>query len=238
MQKIICIYKLNFKGTDKVYIGQSSDFVTRIHSHLTLLKNGKSPKKLQEAFNIYGVPIPEILIECSIEELDDLEEQAIEVYDSVNNGFNTMYSFGHRSTLKGELAGNAKYSNQQVIEAFSLLVYSDYSHKEITNITGISRGALSDISRGATHVWLKDDFPEDYVKLISKKGVRRSDSINRVLGAEARGIVYPTIISPEGIEYNVKALRQFCREHNLNHGPVGTILRQGWGQHKGWKVKS
>jgi hypothetical protein len=236
MQKISCIYKISFSGTDKVYIGQTTDYNIRCSSHLTCMKAGKSPKRLQAAYDEYGVPQFSIIIECDAEELDSLEEEAIQVYDAIDNGFNTFSKFGHRTLLKGEKTGNSKYSNDQIEEVFGLLVNTDLHHREITEITGISRGTIADISGGIGHTWLAEKYPQEYKILLDKKLVRRVNSICRTLGAAGKNITYPKVLSPEGVVYTVTALRQFCREHNLNHGSLGTILRQGWGQHKGWKV--
>lgn len=227
------IYILKFKGTDKVYVGQSTDIELRYRMHKTTLKNNKSSKKLQEAYDCYGMPVLEIIAECSIEELDILENQAIEIYDSVNNGFNTMSESGHRTILKGDMAGNSKYSNELVEEVFEYLVDNNLTHAEIIDITGISRGALADISSGISHKWLQEKYPAKYTKLIQLKGTTRKASKNN---ATTKGIVYPKIMSPDGIVYNIESLRGFCKQHNLNHGALGEVLRGFRKQHKGWKV--
>lgn len=226
------IYLLEFNNTDKVYIGQSKDLDTRARTHFTKLKNGKSSEKLLTAFKLYGMPKFKIILECSIDELDSNELAAIEVYDSINNGFNTVLGTGYRSELCGENAGNAKYTNDNIELAFNLLI-DGYLHSDITNITGISRGALSDISSGKSHRWLKDKFPEKYNKLEelmhSRRFLRRT--------AEAQNKVYPPIVSPEGTVYNVKSIRGFAREHGLNYSSLGRVLRRQAKEHKGWKLQ-
>ena len=47
------IYQLVFKGTDKVYIGQSIDIEHRYKGHISCLQLGKGVSKLQNAYNIY-----------------------------------------------------------------------------------------------------------------------------------------------------------------------------------------
>ena len=230
------IYILRFNGTDSVYIGQSTNIELRYKSHCTSMRAGKSTTKLQDAYDTYGLPSIEVLLECLEEELDDNEDAAIEIFNSVKKGFNTMSSSGHRSALKGELAGNAKYSNKLIIAAFLELVYTNNTHIAIQNKYGISRGALSDISRGASHKWLKDEFPYEYDILESRKSGRRSASITNTLGGAKSLSKYPDVRSPDGTVYSVTLLRQFCREHNLNHGSFGTMLRSGKGSHKGWTI--
>ena len=230
------IYTLSFTGTDKVYIGQSIDIENRYKSHCTALRCGKSTTKLQEAFNTYGLPSLTILLECSIDELDTNEELAIEIYNSAEGGFNTMYSSGHRSTLRGELAGNSKYTNELIIAVFMELVCSSKTHAAIEKEYGISRGALGDISRGASHKWLRDAYPDEYNILLDKVKTRRSESLTSKLGGAKTINKYPSVLSPDGQIYQVVLLRAFCREHNLNHGSFGTMLRSGKGSHKGWTI--
>jgi predicted XRE-type DNA-binding protein len=225
------IYKLNFCGTNKVYIGQSIDIERRYISHKTSLKNQKSRKKLQQAYNEFGMPNLEILVECTVDELDSIEEEAIAIYDSVNNGFNAFKSFTNRQDLYGENAGNAKYSNDLIIEVFHYLVDNKLTHREIIEITGISRGALADVSSGASHSWLKNLYPAEYKLLLELKGTKRKVAKN------IKTTGYPQIISPDNIIYDIKpSLRGFCREHNLNHGSLGEVLRGHKKQYKGWKV--
>lgn len=228
------IYRLCFSGTHKVYIGQSKDIMLRYNIHKTNLRRNKSSKKLQDAYTHYGMPALDILVQCTENELDDLELEAIEIFDSVLNGFNTIDGSTYRSELKGQLAGNAKYSNEQVEEVFIYLVENKLTHREIMEITGISRGAISDISAGFTHRWLQEKYPEKYLDLLALKGYARKSVKNT---AQLHGKTYPQIISPEGVEFTISSLRGFCREHGLNHGSLGEVLRGYRASHKGWKVK-
>jgi hypothetical protein len=229
------IYKLNFNNTDKVYIGQSTNIELRYNIHRTTLKTGKGTRKLQEAYDSFGMPGIEILVECSVQELDSCEVEALEIFDSVKNGFNTREVATHRSELYGDLVGNSKYSNSQVEEVFMYLVANILTHKEITEITGMSRGAVSDISSGSTHVWLAKIHPVEYKKLMDLKGTNRRKN---KMTAKNKNKLYPLVISPQGIVYNVESLRGFCREHNLNHGSFGEMLRGHRTTCSGWKIIS
>lgn len=228
------IYLLQFEGTDKVYIGQSLNIELRYISHKTALRCGKGSEKLQKAYQQYGMPNLKILLECEEHELDINETEAINVYDSALNGFNTMSSFGHRSQLKGDKAGNAKYSNEVIEETFFYLVDNIMTHREITEITGVPRGTLADISCGNTHTWLKDKYPDLYNNLMLLKGSLRKTSKNT---SASRGIIYPDVLSPDGVVYKVEpSLRGFCKVHGLNHGSFGEVLR-GFRKHaQGWTL--
>jgi hypothetical protein len=229
------IYKLSFNGTDRVYIGQSNNIELRYNIHRTTLNCGKGTKKLQEAYNSFGMPDIEILVECSIEELDANEISAIEIFDSVKNGFNTREVATHRSNLYGDLAGNSKYTNAQIEEVFMYLVDNILTHREIIEITGVSKGVVSDISCGNTHMWLADVYPEKYKKLMELKGTNRR---RNKMTAKSRNKYYPQVVSPQGIFYTVESLRGFCREHNLNHGSFGEMLRGHKPNCSGWKISA
>lgn len=226
------IYILKFKNTDKVYVGQSKDIEQRWDSHRTSLRRGLSPYKLQEAYNEFGMPSLEILIDdCTIEELDTLEEEAFSIFDSINNGFNTMSNSGHSSTLYGDSCGNSKYPNELIEEIFHALVdFPELTHLQIEEVFGVSRSLISDISRLDTHRWLKIKYPDKYNKLelllANRRKTRRT--------AQSRGIIYPSIKSPDGNIYSVDSIRGFAREHNLNCHALGRVLRGQAQSHAGW----
>lgn len=230
------IYKLNFGNNEAFYIGQSLNIEQRYKSHCTSMRCGTSTKKLNSAFKSYGLPTLEILLECEEFELDSNETAAIEVFCADTLGLNTMSSHGHRSNLRGQSAGNAKYSNEIIEEAFNYLVFTDKTHKEIQEILGMSRGALADISSGAAHTWLKDKFPEEYSLLEAKKLNRRKTSIIKSKGGAKVMDKYPLLESPSGEVFQVTLLREFCRQHDLNHGSIGQVLRGKKQAYKGWKL--
>lgn len=168
------IYLLRFKGTEKVYIGQSLSIENRYTKHLNKMRKSESTIRLNEAYSTYGEPSIEVLETCIPTKLDELETLYIKRYDVINNGFNaydTVTSSGG-SPLPGELNGNSTYSDTQVIEAFNLLITNKYTHYEISEVTGVSHNVVSKISGGTAHKWLEEKYPEEYKLLISLKGKR------------------------------------------------------------------
>lgn len=227
----IGIYKLDFLRTQKVYIGQSVDIEHRFNTHLYKLGIGKASSKLQKAYDTYGTPSLDIICECSRDELNQEENNAISIWDSVENGFNTMLEAGYTSTLYGDLCGNSKYSNLDIIEVFNILVDSpSLTHADIESITGVSNAVINGISCLDTHSWLSREFPDRYKILIGHKETRRL--LRRT--AKSRGIIYPIVLSPEGIEYTVSSIRGFAREHGINYSSLGRVLRGQAKSHKGW----
>ena len=216
------IYILNFKGTDKVYIGQSKHIELRMIQHRSLFSTGTASKKLKNAYNIHGMPSISILTECTEDELDDLEYEAILLYDSVNSGFNTRTSPGGGSSLFGDLNGRSKYTNDQIIDAlFLLLSPTKLTYREIHSITGVPKATLVDITNGTAHKWLEKVFPEECLLLKCFRHKRNTR-------------FYPSLKSPEGIIYTVEHLTKFCNEHNLDSGNISKVLTGKKKQYLGW----
>lgn len=75
----------------KIYIGQSKNISRRWHEHTKALNgNTHHSWKLQEAYNIHGICsfTFKILELCNKNELDDVENKYIEIYNSVADGYN------------------------------------------------------------------------------------------------------------------------------------------------------
>lgn len=223
------IYILRFSGTDKVYIGKSKNIESRLVYHRYKLKAGIHTKKLQSAFNLFGEPKLEILLTSTEDSLGVLEDEAIEIFDAVHNGYNTVISSKTGgSSLRGEAHGNSKFTDDQIIEVFMLLTHSNNTAKDIVNLTGVTLSVINDIAKGANHTWLKQVYPQEYLVLLNKKNNRKS--------AKELGIIYPKIVSPEGIEYQVDNGRAFAREHNLQQTHLVRLLNGKAKTHKGWKL--
>lgn len=90
-EKISGIYSIQNIKNKKRYIGQSRDIYERWKSHRYSYKNNKNKSKIYLAIREYGIEnfIFEILEEIKEENLNDRELYWIEVYDSINNGYNS-----------------------------------------------------------------------------------------------------------------------------------------------------
>lgn len=227
------IYILRFKGTDKVYIGQSVSITDRFYAHTYGMRSGTSSKKLNEAAKQYGLPTMEILLECPKEELNANENEAIEIFNSIANGFNECSKAEDMPfpDNRGELSGNALYSNAKIEEVFHYLVDSPIlTQSEISSITGVSVSAINSVACGARHKWLQEVYPDKYTKLLELKGTRKT--------AKGRGIIHPTIVSPTGEQFVLENVRDFCRQYDLDQGHIGKVLKGVRLSHKGWKLQS
>jgi hypothetical protein len=175
------IYKLNFDGTHKVYIGQSNNIESRLRTHKNFMKSSKCSKKLREAYLLYGMPEIEIIIECEEHELDSCENEAITIWNSVLEGFNTLEKAGDspKYLAKGEDHVGCIYSNKEIEEAFLLMVNSKLTLKQISETTGVGYSTIRGIRSQHSHKWLKEKYPTEYELMLNSKGKR---NINNGVG--------------------------------------------------------
>lgn len=229
------IYLLKFNGTDKVYVGQSENIEYRYKKHKQSLKAGNHNYKMMEAYKEYGLPELVILLDdIQANELAENEILAFEIFDSVRNGFNvspdaTIYS-------SGELNPAAKYTDAQIEQAFNLLLNPELRYADVELETGVSLSTVRHIACLEAHTWLEKKYPEKYAVL---KYIKLS---GRKLGkntAQHRKIEYPTILSPEGVEYNINNIAAFAKTHGLDPSSLAKVLkkRPKYNSHKGWKLK-
>lgn len=232
------IYSLSWNTIDKLYIGQSIDIERRYRDHLSKLRRGAHARKLQEAFNTYGTPYLTILFEENNQSrLDSLELEAIDLFDSVNTGFNTNTDVGGGCNLTGESAGNACYTNVQIEEQFHLLVdRQDLRALDISQMTGVDKSTIDAIQCFKVHLWLETKFPEKYA-ILRNKAINTS-RFGKGKTLKERGIQYPPIVQPTGVEYIVENTQQFAKDHSLNNAHLVQVLRGNEKQHKGWKLKN
>lgn len=165
------IYILKFNGTHKVYVGMSDNIENRWSGHKYNLVEGSCSYKLKEAYKKYGMPTLEVICECEKSELDALEREAIQIYNSIEDGFNSRDGgvTGAGISVSGDGNGMSRYNNSQIENAFVLLTTTALTHKEIADTVGISIQAVSHISCGTGHKWLTTKYPEEYAKLVNTK---------------------------------------------------------------------
>lgn len=231
----IGIYKLNFTGTDKCYIGQSeSSIERRFTNHKRAMQERFTSKKLQEAYDTYGEPDLEILIEADKLELDELEIETIRVYNTIENGFNTLSGGSTGNGQCGESASNAKYSNETYCNILKLLAIS-VDVKDISSELGVTRSVVRSIKKCENHKWLKDVLPKEYA-LIEAKHRAYSPKNNH---AEARGIKYiPLVEIATGILYNITSLRETARLLNMDSGNLSKLLNGQVDSYKGFMLST
>ncbi len=162
------IYTLNFKGTDKLYIGLSINIEARYRHHIYALKNNIAPEKLQHAYSTFGEPYYKILIEATVDELESLEKEAIDIFNSIENGFNSREggAVGASLTIQGEKNGRAKHTEEIYLSIFFDILNTKDSYKIIASRYNVSIQVVDHIALGISHkTWISSMFPEEYKKL-------------------------------------------------------------------------
>jgi hypothetical protein len=226
----ICgIYILEFSGTDKVYVGQSRNIVKRFSEHTCMLLAGRHQYKLTEAFKKFGLPSFRTVLECTPEELNESELEAIQIFDAVNNGFNIATKPGFIPEQFGENSYNSHHTNQEYEKIFLALTKFDKSIAEISKEFNVSISIIRSIAQGHNHKWLQNKYPELYNKLLERKG-----TWNYKYAFSNKPI---KLRSPKGdIVEVLTSISKFSKINNLHPAHLGKVLSGEYKSHKGWKL--
>lgn len=186
-RKLSCgIYKISFKQTNKVYIGQSIRVEDRWTEHIRssfpekyALKNERdSGLPIHRAIHKYGLDNTkfEIIEICPKEKLDEREQYWIAFYKSDIKQFGYNIAFGGQATfaLKREKHSQAKLTELQVCEIKDLLANDpSLSSREIAAKFHITPTEICHINTG--QAWFDDNriYPirsEEISKKFQSKG--------------------------------------------------------------------
>lgn len=234
------VYAIRCLVSGRVYIGSSQDIALRFKDHRTLLRTGKHHCiGLQRAWNKYG----EIAFVVDVLELADqsilLErEQAwFDVYavQTSKRTYNASIVPGapmkgrkhsqetrHRFSVTRRGALNPNYKGETKHCAWCGVKFQSYDKQQkycsFACYTKAPKSAetlqrYSDTSKGRKRT------PESIVKYQQKRRqwYRATD--------------------PDGVEYVVHGLADFCREHGLDQGSMSAVVSGRRSNHKGWLCK-
>lgn len=111
---MIGIYKIENLNDGKIYIGQSNDIARRFYEHMTKGTSSRIP--VDEIIQKEGATSfsYEILEECSIEDLNEMEKKWIKFYRSNEYGYNK--NEGGLTDVIGSHNPNSKLTEQDVIK--------------------------------------------------------------------------------------------------------------------------
>lgn len=247
------IYRITCTSTGKFYIGSAINLRARCLNHRrTLRRNTHRSPKLQRAWDKYGeeaftfevielVLIPEFLIAREQYWFDVLQPFG-------ENGFNTARIAG--SSLGREMS---QFTKDKIAAT---------KRGKPGKSLGMKRSPetcekISIAKRGKTNPNLSHrQTPEVRAKMseIAKKRPpasaevrRRMQAANTYIGSEEclanlrkyTDTLKKTIIaiSPDGTEYIVHGISQFCKEHHLNHSRLVGTLNGKCKHHKGWTAR-
>lgn len=200
---------------DKVYIGQSVNIEKRWVYHLWLLANNRhSNNKLQNQYNKLGKPKFSIIETCSIAALLEREIYWTDEFNAVYMGYGIMHP--DKSKL-GYLGANSKYSKLSLLLLYRMLRNPRLSYSDISDITGIHKSTVIQVSRGDKHTWLREKYPSLALKVEAARKLRLSEKYTRT------EVLY-YVKDKENTVYSFSNISKFCREHNLNIGNFSNML--------------
>lgn len=202
------IYLISNSINEKVYIGQTLiDPLDRWQQHLSKLKNKKHNPKLQHFINKYGIGTLKFeVIESNLleEDLNQVEINYIEFFDSFKNGFNCTEGGGSvfgrfykPIKLKEILTGD-------IIERKSISAFCREFKVNTSSISGLVNGN----SNYAYKKWCRPDT--------------NTDSL------------FYRLISPQNKEYKFLDITKFCKEFNLGLCSITNLLNNKKYSYKGW----
>ena len=229
------IYSLYWEEQDLTYIGQSQNIETRFKEHLLKAHKGVHTNyKVQNVYNLYGPPLLFILEVCNIDKCNDLEISWTKEFNSLNSkqGLNIIEA---GQVGWGTNSNNSTYSRNKILKVFSMLYKTNLMHKDIAKRLDISIDTVDDIKQSASHLWLKEAYPCQYVKMRNRK-INRHDYMNRY-GRSAK------LVSPNGGLFEIVNIPEFCRTQisfidkiSSAETNIRRVLDGTRSQYKGWKL--
>lgn len=227
---MIGIYALWFEEPSMIYIGQSQSINQRYSEHIRKLKNNKHTNyKVQNCYDLYGKPELIVLEECLLAELNDLEIQWTEEYDSLNTGLNIIEA---GQVGYGPNSNGSRYSKITILRVFSLLYRTKLKQKEIVRKIKVNISLIEDIKQGNSHLWLREKWPDKYQKMKRRVNFKYSGELI-------------SFITPEGILHTTNNINNFAKEYcrnnkNISYNTFATGLyrlkAKTRKQYKGWKL--
>lgn len=243
------IYTISNSVNGRKYIGQTFDLGGRWNRHLLSLRNKNHHNIfLQRAWNKYGEDafIWDMVYDSdSRDEINKLEEDLILEnvggYNIRPGGSNSPMAESTKK-LMSKLAkerppktyeDKVKASKVKRPEGYPIMLSPDNKEykievlKEFCREHKLAYNGLRLVIIGETfHYkgWRLLTTP--YSRLDTKKNISKSRRPNG----------YPLVTGPDGIEYKIKVLTDFCKEHNLSMGCLSQVVNGKLSSHKGWKL--
>lgn len=229
----IGIYSLYWEDQDLIYIGQSVNIERRWKEHIRdLSRRIHTNYKVQNTYNLYGLPIMNIIEETELEFLNTKEISWTKEFDSLNSkhGLNIVEA---GISGWGTNSNNSKYSRIKILRIFSRLYSSSLSQDKIAIIEKVPRWVVKDIKMGAAHIWIQKLWPEKYTTMFNRSDVRTTEVTDE----------YFELVSPLGDTYCVNNIREFCKLHPLLSDNITSsslnirrLRRKERASYRGWKL--
>lgn len=253
------IYLILNTKTRKIYIGQAQNIRKRWNDHRHALRHNKHPNRhLQAAWNKYAAKAFKfsVLEYCAIDRLDSREQHYLNIYIPKGDCYNLAVDA--TSPMRGRK--NTPESNTKRSDALKGRTLSLEHRKKIGMANKGGKGSTGRIVTAATRQKLSvshehrlpmSDETKEKISIANRgrkltpahrekivnasKGRKHSLESKQKMSDVKSGQYIAT--SPDGIEYRIKNLRQFCSENELSDGSMGQVISGKRKHHKGWKCR-
>lgn|SRR5258708_2557122 len=213
------IYKIICTPTGKIYIGSAINLRNRWNEHLKGLRhNAHGNSKLQRAWNKYGEEafVFEVLELVLFPDLLTAREQY---------WFNKMQPFDEKGFNLARVAGSS--------------LGRKYSQATLEKMSNSHRGQPSAF-RGRKHSpeSLEEMSNSHRGRVPPNRGQHYSPEIReRMRSAAANRMKTLIFTDPDGTEYTVTGIGQFCKEHHLIKHHIMEVANGECKQHHGWTAR-
>jgi group I intron endonuclease len=242
------IYRIIHIASGKPYIGSAMNLRKRRNGHFQDLRHGTHHSiTLQRAWNKYGPDAFafEILELVLVPELLTSREQ---YYFSKfrpfgSRGFNIARVAG--STLGMPAPNRDRKMTPEQLERHRLARIGKKASEETKRRMGDARRGRKHSLEARRKIGLGSLGKKKSAEAIEKRrqsmqGYRHSQETRAKISASSAGRLYPSrrktllVIAPDGCEYIVTGIVEFCKEHHLDTSSLMRVVRGEYSQHKGW----
>jgi len=216
------IYK-HTSPSGKSYIGQTNNYTNRSSSH----RRTNSCPAFRSAIKKYGWDAftHEILLDgLTLDEANEAEQRLITEHNTLSpNGYN-LTTGGKNFLLSEEAKAKISAGNRG----------KKRSPETRAKISAIVNSRSPDVrAKIIASNTVRNQSPETKAKRSAAAKKRGMSAIAKAAGVAATSKQW-ICTSPEGVEYHITNLREFCRTHELLSHSMWLIAQGKQIQHKGW----
>ena len=205
----IGIYALYWEEQDLVYVGQSVNIEKRYKEHINSLRKEKHFNyKVQDTYQLYGIPSLVILTICTIDLLDTNELFWVNEFDTLN-----IAPAG--SIVSSAYSRHSVYTKIQILLVFRALSNSLRKQIDISTSTGVGISTITAIATGTKRVWLKEKYPVHYQKMLDKAADRKKLSSSGLRSCKYSGKEEVKLLNPLGELVIVSHLMDFINKSDF-----------------------
>lgn len=214
MTSVSGIYVILHKKSGKIYLGQAQNIRKRWNEHKRdLIKGDHHNIYLQRSWNKYGAKAFQfkILERCAVNQLDEREQHYLDVYIPKGFCYNISSNAGNTRGVHPSAETKRKISESSKLippESRKRMVET-----RLKNLTAETRYAYGSSSRGKP---------------------KSADHREKIGSPQRKSYI---VTDPNGIEFQITGLANFCRENGLLAGSMCGVMSGKCTHHKGWKCR-